>query len=255
MLLWHLSLYTLLLYMLSSWRMYEMHPALFLKSGCDTRPAHPNSLPVKLTPPPSLPNPAYAVAPPWFQWTGPPAENHHWTSLADGFPLSPDRFATTPTLLPPPHRWHVRLALQRRSAPPPRCFGFMGRLGQIRPLRTTRPGNPFSFSISHFLYFPICLYVYFGIKCTNNNSITFYVTWNNDHENMAHFSLQDNWLMYCLLIVFARIRGDRCSGNPRFERRAGANFPEIEPSWNESFDEGKFILPLMHKIPILSTTT
>ncbi len=30
--LWHLSLYTLLLYMLSSWRMYEMHPALFLKA-------------------------------------------------------------------------------------------------------------------------------------------------------------------------------------------------------------------------------
>jgi hypothetical protein len=23
--------------MLSSWRMYEMHPALFLKTGCDTR--------------------------------------------------------------------------------------------------------------------------------------------------------------------------------------------------------------------------
>ena len=33
--LWHLSLYTLLLYMLSSWRMYEMHPTLSLKSGCD----------------------------------------------------------------------------------------------------------------------------------------------------------------------------------------------------------------------------
>jgi hypothetical protein len=33
--LWHLSLYTLLLYMLSSWRMYEMHLALFLKAGCD----------------------------------------------------------------------------------------------------------------------------------------------------------------------------------------------------------------------------
>jgi hypothetical protein len=27
--------YTLLLYMLSSWRMYEMHLALFLKAGCD----------------------------------------------------------------------------------------------------------------------------------------------------------------------------------------------------------------------------
>jgi hypothetical protein len=33
--LWHLSLYTLLLYMLSSWRMYEMHLALSLKAGCD----------------------------------------------------------------------------------------------------------------------------------------------------------------------------------------------------------------------------
>jgi hypothetical protein len=30
---------------------------------------------------------------------------------------------------------------------------------------------------------------------------------------------------------------------------------EIELSCHESFDEGKFILPLMHKIPILSTTT
>jgi hypothetical protein len=35
MLLWHLSLYTLLLYMLSSWRMYEMHLALFFKARCD----------------------------------------------------------------------------------------------------------------------------------------------------------------------------------------------------------------------------
>jgi hypothetical protein len=33
--LWHLSLYTLLLYMLSSWRMYEMHLALSLKVRCD----------------------------------------------------------------------------------------------------------------------------------------------------------------------------------------------------------------------------
>jgi hypothetical protein len=32
--LWHLYLYTLLLYMLSSWRMYEMHPALSFKTGC-----------------------------------------------------------------------------------------------------------------------------------------------------------------------------------------------------------------------------
>ena len=36
--LWHLSLYTLLLYMLSSWRMYEMHPALSFKTGCYKNP-------------------------------------------------------------------------------------------------------------------------------------------------------------------------------------------------------------------------
>jgi hypothetical protein len=30
---------------------------------------------------------------------------------------------------------------------------------------------------------------------------------------------------------------------------------EIEPSCHESFDDGKFILPLMHKLPTLSTST
>jgi hypothetical protein len=29
--------YTLCYYMLSSWRMYEMHLALFLKAGCDSQ--------------------------------------------------------------------------------------------------------------------------------------------------------------------------------------------------------------------------
>jgi hypothetical protein len=33
------------------------------------------------------------------------------------------------------------------------------------------------------------------------------------------------------------------------------NLSGIEPSCHESFDEGKFILPLKHKIPILCTTT
>jgi hypothetical protein len=33
------------------------------------------------------------------------------------------------------------------------------------------------------------------------------------------------------------------------------NLLEIELSCHEIFDESKFILPLMHKIPILSTTT
>jgi hypothetical protein len=30
---------------------------------------------------------------------------------------------------------------------------------------------------------------------------------------------------------------------------------EIELLWHESFDEGKFIVPLVHELPILSTTT
>jgi hypothetical protein len=29
---------------------------------------------------------------------------------------------------------------------------------------------------------------------------------------------------------------------------------EIDLSWQENFDEGKSILPLMHKLPTLSTT-
>jgi hypothetical protein len=33
------------------------------------------------------------------------------------------------------------------------------------------------------------------------------------------------------------------------------DLPEIEPPCHESFDEGKFILPLMHKMLILYTNT
>jgi hypothetical protein len=33
------------------------------------------------------------------------------------------------------------------------------------------------------------------------------------------------------------------------------DLPKIELTCQENFDEGKFILPLMHKLPILSTTT
>jgi hypothetical protein len=43
--LWHLSLYTLLLYMLSSWRMYEMHPTLSFKTGCYSCSSEPVGAP------------------------------------------------------------------------------------------------------------------------------------------------------------------------------------------------------------------
>jgi hypothetical protein len=58
--------------------------------------------------------------------------------------------------------------------------------------------------------------------------------------------------MYCLLIVFARGSSDRRSKTLAPKEGQEPDLPEIEPSCYKSFDEGKFILPLMHKILILS---
>jgi hypothetical protein len=61
--------------------------------------------------------------------------------------------------------------------------------------------------------------------------------------------------MYCLLLVLLE---DAVTGVPEPSAPKEGQEPdllEIELSCHESFDEGKFILPLMHKIPTLSTTT
>jgi hypothetical protein len=39
------------------------------------------------------------------------------------------------------------------------------------------------------------------------------------------------------------------------EEGSEPDIPEVDLLCQESFDEGKSILPLMHKLPILSTTT
>jgi hypothetical protein len=71
---------------------------------------------------------------------------------------------------------------------------------------------------------------------------------------LTHF-ISQQCLMYCLLPVFARRRGSDPLENVAPEEGQEPNLPKIELSCQESFDEGKSILPLMHKLPTLSTTT
>jgi hypothetical protein len=62
--------------------------------------------------------------------------------------------------------------------------------------------------------------------------------------------------MYCSLPIF--LLGEEGSYPPEFvalEEGQEPNLSEIDLSCLENFDEGKSILPLMHKLPTLSTTT
>jgi hypothetical protein len=60
--------------------------------------------------------------------------------------------------------------------------------------------------------------------------------------------------MYCSLLVMLEVVTDVPEPISLKEGQE-TDHPEKEPSCHESFDEGKFILPLMHKIHILCTTT
>jgi hypothetical protein len=60
--------------------------------------------------------------------------------------------------------------------------------------------------------------------------------------------------MYCFIDCFTRRSGDRGSGTRSPEEGPEPDLPEVDLLCQESFDEGKSILPLMHKLPILSTT-
>jgi hypothetical protein len=61
--------------------------------------------------------------------------------------------------------------------------------------------------------------------------------------------------MYCLLLVLLEEGVSDVLKTLASEEGKEPELLEIESSCHESFDEGKFILPLMHKIPTLSTTT
>jgi hypothetical protein len=56
-------------------------------------------------------------------------------------------------------------------------------------------------------------------------------------------------LMYCFTVCFLEEAG---TVDP--EEGSEPELPEVDLLCQESFDEGKSILPLMHKLPILSTT-
>jgi hypothetical protein len=60
--------------------------------------------------------------------------------------------------------------------------------------------------------------------------------------------------MYCLLPVLLEEAGTVDPEPVAPEEGQEPDLLEIELSCHENFDEGKFILPLMHKLPILSTT-
>jgi hypothetical protein len=61
--------------------------------------------------------------------------------------------------------------------------------------------------------------------------------------------------MYCLLLVLQDEEGSDFSELVASEEGQEPDLPEIELSCQESFNEGKFMLPLMLKLPNLSTTT
>jgi hypothetical protein len=58
--------------------------------------------------------------------------------------------------------------------------------------------------------------------------------------------------MYCLLLVLLEEAATDVPKTLALEEGQEPDLPEIEPSCHKSFDEGKFNLPLMHKIYILS---
>jgi hypothetical protein len=61
--------------------------------------------------------------------------------------------------------------------------------------------------------------------------------------------------MYCLLPVLLEEAGTVDLEPVAPKEGPEPDLPEVDLLCQESFDEGKSILPLMHKLPILSTTT
>jgi hypothetical protein len=60
--------------------------------------------------------------------------------------------------------------------------------------------------------------------------------------------------MYCLLTVFIEEAGTADPEPVAPEEGSEPDLPKVDLLCQESFDEGKSILPLTHELPILSTT-
>jgi hypothetical protein len=61
-------------------------------------------------------------------------------------------------------------------------------------------------------------------------------------------------LMYCFTVCFLEEEGTADPDSVAPEEGSEPELPEVYLMCQESFNEGKSILPLMHKLPILSTT-
>jgi hypothetical protein len=61
-------------------------------------------------------------------------------------------------------------------------------------------------------------------------------------------------LMYCFTVCFLEEAGTADPDPVAPEEGSEPELPEVDLLCQESFNEGKSILPLMHELPILSTT-
>jgi hypothetical protein len=76
---------------------------------------------------------------------------------------------------------------------------------------------------------------------------------NSQNNNLTHFISQQSLMYYFCLFL----QGEEGSDHLEFvapEEGQELDLSEIDLSCQENFDEGKSILPLMHKLPTLSTT-
>jgi hypothetical protein len=121
------------------------------------------------------------------------------------------------------------------------------------PPRPTRAEKPFSFSFSFPSFFPLVIYILIFyvpkiIKILPKSHKMIMLEFDTLHS-------VNHCLMYCLLPVLLEEAGTVDPELVAPEEGQEPDLPEINLLCQESFDEGKSILPLMHNLPILSTTT
>jgi hypothetical protein len=79
------------------------------------------------------------------------------------------------------------------------------------------------------------------------------VTYNNDVIKWHTINCKP-LLMYCFIACFLEEAGAADPEPVAPKEGPEPELPEVDLLCQESFDEGKSILPFMHKLPILSTT-
>jgi hypothetical protein len=138
----------------------------------------------------------------------------------------------------------------------------VGRLGRLPAPALAGPKFPpgpasweFLFFFLFHFFFPFSyIYLYTDILCTKNSLNKLYDTkiimYNNWHTPPSHHD-------WCI-VPYQCLLAEEGSDPPEFvapEEGQELDTSEIDLLYQESFNEGKSILALMHNLPILSTTT